>query len=130
MGHELCWMGAARACLIWEVVLGPVRRIYNVGKELVTPGLKQGWGRQVPSSGTLQVCYRAYHTMCRAWTRPEVRGRVVWVTESSSNCGLLPTSAASRFSQGWVFGESEDRNKLVTSRLISQGTYSVVAKNR
>lgn len=80
MGHELCWMGAARACLIWEVVLGPVRRIYNVGKELVTPGLKQGWGRQVPSSGTLQVCYRAYHTMCRAWTRPEVRGRVVWVT--------------------------------------------------
>lgn len=37
---------------------------------------------------------------------------------------------ASHFSRGQALGENEDRNKLVMSRLISQETYSVVAKNR
>lgn len=75
-------MGVMRASLIWEEALGPVCRIYNVGKELVAAGWRQGWGRQVPSSGTLEICYRAHHTMWRAWPGLAL---VVWVSESSSN---------------------------------------------
>lgn len=41
-----------------------------------------------------------------------------------------PLLAASHFSRGQAPGPNEGRNKLVTSRLISQETYSVLAKNR
>lgn len=41
-----------------------------------------------------------------------------------------PPLAASRFAQGQALGANEGRNELVTSRLISQETYSVLAKNR
>lgn len=41
-----------------------------------------------------------------------------------------PLLSASHFSRGQALGTNEGRNKLVTSRLISQETYSVLAKNR
>ncbi|XP_063006428.1 chordin-like protein 2 [Melospiza melodia melodia] len=45
-------------------------------------------------------------------------------------CPLRPCCPRLLCGAGLVCRESGDRNKLVTSRLISQGTYSVVAKNR
>lgn len=99
-----------------------------------------GAGRSgiAPSSASLWLRSRAHPTVQGAWLGLQVpRGRgqgglgdKVLIKSWTFLCCPPLQLTASHFSWGRALREDEDRNKLVTSRLISQETYSVVAKNR
>lgn len=136
-------MGTVGVCLLWEEALGSVCGIYNGDKGLDTAGQGQDRSREIrdhpqlcialalplgTSCGAVQGTWLGLQMPCGQGQEGLV-DKVLIKSWTFFRCPPLQLTAL-KFAQGRALQENEDRNKLVTSRLISQETYSVVAKNR